>query len=58
MPDEVASLLEKFLAKNEFHPDEKTWPVIWDFAGQDIYRAIHPIFMSAEDICYAAKCNN
>ena len=50
MPEEVASLLEENLAKNEFHPDEKIWPEIWDFAGQDIYRAIHPIFMSTEDI--------
>ena len=50
MPADVAFLLEEYLAKNEFHPDEKIWPVIWDFAGQDIYRAIHPIFMSREDI--------
>ena len=50
MPEEVASLLEENLAKNELHPDEKIWPEIWDFAGQDIYRAIHPIFMSTEDI--------
>ena len=50
MPDDVALLLEENLAKNEFHPDEKIWPLIWDFAGQDIYRAIHPIFMSTEDI--------
>ncbi len=26
------------------------WPVIWDFAGQAVYRAIHPIFMSPEAI--------
>ena len=50
MPDDVALLLQENLAKNEFHPDEKIWPVIWDFAGQDIYRSIHPIFMSTEDI--------
>ena len=49
MPADIAFLLEEYLAKNEFHPDEKIWPVIWDFAGQDIYRAIHPIFMSTED---------
>ena len=50
MPADVTFLLEDYLAKNEFPPDENIWPVIWDFAGQDIYRAIHPIFMSAEDI--------
>ncbi|XP_078353415.1 uncharacterized protein LOC144638111 isoform X1 [Oculina patagonica] len=26
------------------------WPVIWDFAGQAVYRAIHPIFMSPEAV--------
>ena len=50
MPDDVAMLLDEILANDVFHPDDKIWPVIWDFAGQDIYRAIHPIFMSTEDI--------
>ena len=27
------------------------WPVIWDFAGQAVYRAIHPIFMSPGKLC-------
>ena len=50
MPDNVAFLLAENLAKNEIDPDEKIWPIIWDFAGQDIYRAIHPIFMLQEDL--------
>ena len=50
MPDNVALLLAENLAKNEIDPDEKIWPIIWDFAGQDIYRAIHPIFTSPEDL--------
>ena len=50
MLDDVALLLAENLARNELDPDEKIWPVIWDFAGQDIYRAIHPIFMSPEDL--------
>ena len=50
MPDHVTFLLAETLARNELDPDEKIWPVIWDFAGQDIYRAIHPIFMSPEDL--------
>ena len=50
MPDDVALLLAENLAKNEIDPDEKIWPIIWDFAGQDIYRAIHPIFMSPDDL--------
>ena len=50
MPDHVTFLLAETLARKELDPDEKIWPVIWDFAGQDIYRAIHPIFMSPEDV--------
>ena len=50
IPDNVALLIEENLARNEFDPDEKIWPVMWDFAGQDIYRAIHPIFMSPDDL--------
>lgn len=32
------------------HHCDGIWPVIWDFAGQAVYRAIHPIFMSTEAI--------
>ena len=46
MPVNVALLLAEHLARNKF----EIWPIIWDFAGQDIYRAIHPIFMSPEDL--------
>ena len=50
IPETVAVLLEKYLAKNEIDPNERIWPVIWDFAGQGIYRAVHTIFFSSEDI--------
>ena len=50
MPVNVALLLAEHLTRNKFDSDEKIWPIIWDFAGQDIYRAIHPIFMSPEDL--------
>ena len=50
MPVNVALLLAEHLTRNKFDSDEKIWPIIWDFAGQDIYRAIHPIFMSPEDV--------
>ena len=51
MPEGVASLLEQ-VENNEFEvdQDDKIWPVIWDFGGQDLYRAIHPIFMAPDDI--------
>ena len=50
MAYEATLLLARNLAVDEFQSDEKIWPVIWDFAGQDIYRAIHPMFMSTDDI--------
>ena len=50
VPDEIVTILEEHLEKNEGDTNEKIWPTIWDFAGQDIYRAIHPIFMSSDDI--------
>ena len=50
VPDEISRVLEEHLEKNETDTDDKIWPIIWDFAGQDIYRAIHPIFMSSDDI--------
>ena len=50
LPDETAIVIEEHLEKNEADTDEKIWPIIWDFAGQDIYRAIHPIFMSSNGI--------
>ena len=50
VPDEIAIVLEEHLEKNEADTEENIWPIIWDFAGQDIYHAIHPIFMSSDDI--------
>ncbi len=44
LPDQIATLVE------EYSEDEGIWPFIWDFAGQAVYRAIHPIFMSPEAI--------
>ena len=44
LPDPIAALVE------QYSEVEGIWPVIWDFAGQAVYRAIHPIFMSPEAI--------
>ena len=50
MSEEVKSLYEKRQAEDQNVSEDTIWPVIWDFAGQDIYRAIHPMFMSPEAI--------
>ena len=50
IPDEIVRLLDG-KQKEEFAvlPDG-VWPIIWDLAGQAVYRAIHPIFMSPEAV--------
>ena len=50
MSEEVKALYEKRQAEDQNVSEDTIWPVIWDFAGQDIYRAIHPMFMSPEAI--------
>ena len=50
MSEKVKSLYEKRQAEDQNVPEDTIWPVIWDFAGQDIYRAIHPMFMSQKAI--------
>ena len=43
------ALLSEQLLQKKVDQDDTIWHVIWDFAGQDIYRAIHPIFMPSKD---------
>ena len=50
MSEEVKSLYEKRQAEDQNVSEDTIWPVIWDFAGQDIYRAVHPMFMSQKAI--------
>ena len=50
IPDEIVRLLDG-KQKEEFAAlSDGVWPVIWDLAGQAVYRAIHPIFMSPEAV--------
>ncbi len=50
IPDEVTRLTIENLSKEKSDNDDGIWPVILDFAGQAIYRAIHPLFTSREAI--------
>ena len=50
MSEEVKLLYEKRQAEDQIVSEDTIWPVIWDFAGQDIYRAIHPMFLSQKAI--------
>lgn len=49
LPDEIARIVEENIKDRSANCDG-IWPIIWDFAGQAVYRAIHPIFMSPEAI--------
>ena len=45
MPAKISELVE-FPEKERSQDASGVWPVIWDFAGQSVFRAIHPIFMA------------
>ena len=66
IPQEIANLVEG-LEQGSSRTSDGIWPVIWDFAGQSIFRAIHPIFMSlagvyilvfdlTQELCATAQC--
>ena len=50
IPDEIVRLLEGRRREEFAAIPDGIWPVIWDLAGQAVYRAIHPIFMSPEAV--------
>jgi len=50
IPDKIALLLDETPEEEFSSRVDGIWPVIWDFAGQAVYRAIHPIFMSPEAV--------
>ncbi len=50
IPETVTRLATENLSWKKPVNDGRIWPVILDFAGQAIYRAIHPLFTSREAI--------
>ena len=50
VPEKVLSLVDHSLKRNETSDNEEIWPFFWDFAGQAVYHAILPIFLSPEAI--------
>ena len=56
LPQEIISLVEGILLQDhQTAAVDNIWPVIWDFAGQSLYHAIHPIFMSREAVYLLAS---
>ena len=50
VPEQMVPLIEECLKSGNSSKQEGIWPIIWDFAGQAVYRAIHPIFMSPDAV--------
>lgn len=51
VPEEISVLIEKLLAeKHEGFTAEEVHLKIWDFAGQSVYYATHPVFLSPKGI--------
>ena len=50
VPEKVLSLVDHGLKEKDTSDNEDIWPFVWDFAGQAVYHAIHPIFLSQEAI--------
>lgn len=46
----MSLLIEENLTTEKSIDDEGIWMLIWDFAGQTVYRAIHPLFMSPDAV--------
>ena len=46
VPDEIASLVEKFLLESKRMEEENVHSVLWDFGGQSVYYVTHPLFLT------------
>ena len=55
VPDDVATLLQRLIANEENVRDE-IYSVLWDFGGQSVYYATHPIFLT-EKAVYILTCD-
>ena len=51
MPEEIASLIERLLNEvDKVDDQEDIYSVLWDFGGQSVYYATHPLFLTARAI--------
>ena len=51
MPEEIAKLIERLLKETDKVDDkEDIYSVLWDFGGQSVYYATHPLFLTARAI--------
>ena len=50
VPHATAEYVEKFLKESKETSEEKVYSTIWDFGGQSVYYATHPIFLTDKAI--------
>lgn len=51
LPEDVASLVQKLLENNREAEDQNDiYSILWDFGGQSVYYATHPIFLTEKAI--------
>ena len=51
LPEDVASLVQKLLENNRETEDQNDiYSILWDFGGQSVYYATHPIFLTEKAI--------
>lgn len=56
LPENIADLVEKLLQNDEnVDDDDKIYSVVWDFGGQSVYYATHPIFLTERAIYILAS---
>lgn len=50
VPDEIASLTKRLLDLQTENEEKEIFSVLWDFGGQSVYYATHPIFLTPRAI--------
>ena len=57
LPEKVAALVQNLLERSqEFEDEDNIYSIIWDFGGQSVYYATHPIFLTKQAI-YILACD-
>ena len=57
LPENVAALVQNLLEHTqEFEDEDNVYSIIWDFGGQSVYYATHPIFLTKQAI-YILACD-
>ena len=57
LPEDIATLVEKLIINDEkVKDDDEIYSVLWDFGGQSVYYATHPIFLTEKAI-YILACD-